>query len=75
LLATKIATLANDVKRLNEDQGQATKTVKERVEVIKKRVLDRGLAWDESPSPDPTETAESVKEPAPESAKLDFIQN
>ena len=75
LLATKIATLANDVKRLNEDQGQATKTVKERVEVIKKKVLDMGLAWDESPSPDPTETAESVKEPAPESAKLDFIQN
>lgn len=75
LLATKIATLANDVKRLNEDQGQATKTVKERVEVIKKKVLDMGLAWDESPSPDPTETTESVKEPAPESAKLDFIQN
>jgi hypothetical protein len=66
LLATKIATLANDVKRLNEDQGMATKTVK-------KRVLDMGLAWDESPSP--AAIAESVKEPAPESAKLDFIQN
>jgi len=68
LLATKIATLANDVKRLNDDQGQATKTVK-------KRVLDMGLAWDESPSPEPAATAESVKEPAPESAKLDFIKD
>jgi len=68
LLATKIATLANDVKRLKEDQGMATKTVK-------KRVLDMGLAWDEIPSPEPAATAEAVKEPAPESAKLDFIQN
>jgi hypothetical protein len=68
LLATKIATLANDVKRLNEDQGIATKTVK-------KRVMDMGLVWDESPSPEPAATAESVKEPAPESAKPDFIQN
>jgi hypothetical protein len=68
LLATKIATLANDVKRLNEDQDHAMKTVK-------KRVLDMGLAWDESPSPEPTVTAESLKKPAPESAKLDFIKD
>jgi hypothetical protein len=68
VLATKIATLANDVKRLNEDQDHAMKTVK-------KRVLDMGLAWDESPSPEPTVTAESLKKPAPESAKLDFIKD
>ncbi len=54
-LATNIAALSNDVKRLNDDQGQATKTVKKRVEVIKKQMLDKGLAWDESPLPDPTE--------------------
>jgi tetratricopeptide (TPR) repeat protein len=68
VLATKIATLVNDVKRLNDDQGNATKTVK-------KRVLDMGLAWDEGPSPEPPATAESVKKPSPESAELEFIQN
>jgi tetratricopeptide (TPR) repeat protein len=58
VLATKITTLANEVKQLNDDQGQATKVVKERVAVIKKRVLDKGLAWDETP---PSETPSAMK--------------
>ncbi|MBI1919534.1 MAG: hypothetical protein HYS23_00485 [Geobacter sp.] len=55
LLAKKIATLANDVKRLKDNQGQAMETVKAQVAVIKKRVLDKGLAWNETlPSDTPT---------------------
>lgn len=50
VLDVQLATLANDVNRLNDDQAQATATVKERVEVIKKQTLDKGLAWDEEPS-------------------------
>jgi len=53
-LDMKVATLANDVKRLNDDQNLAAATVKERVEVIKKQTLDKGLAWDEEPSADIT---------------------
>ncbi|MFN0317945.1 MAG: tetratricopeptide repeat protein [Burkholderiales bacterium] len=52
LLDTKIATLANDVKRLAGDQDKATEVVKERVKVIKKQKLDMGLAWDEELSTD-----------------------
>jgi len=52
VLDVKLATLANDVKRLNDDQAQARATVKERVEVIKKQTLNKGLAWDEEPSAD-----------------------
>ena len=55
LLAAKITTLGNEVKRLNDDQVQATKTVKELVDVIKKQTLDLGLAWDETlPSDTPS---------------------
>jgi tetratricopeptide (TPR) repeat protein len=63
LLATKITTLANEVKQLNDDQGQATKVVKERVAVIKKRVLDMGLAWDETPPSDtpPSDSPSAMK--------------
>lgn len=51
-LDAKKATLTNDVKRLADDQTRATATVKERVEVIKKQTLDKGLTWDEEPSTD-----------------------
>jgi len=74
LLATKITTLANDVKRLGEDQALATKTVRERVAVIKKQTLDKGLVWDESPPPAAAKPAASGKGQAPGAAKLDFIQ-
>jgi hypothetical protein len=48
---------------LNDDQGQATKVVKERVAVIKKRVLDKGLVWDETPPSEtpPSETPSAMK--------------
>lgn len=52
VLDAKKATLINDVKRLADDQTKATATVKERVEVIRKQTLDKGLAWDEEPSTD-----------------------
>jgi hypothetical protein len=51
-LDAKRATLANDVSRLADDQTRATATVKERVEVIRKQTLDKGLAWDEEPPTD-----------------------
>ena len=51
-LEIKRITLANDLRRLDDDQVKATETVKERVEVIKKQMLDKGLAWDEEPSTD-----------------------
>lgn len=58
LLAAKIATLGNEVQRLNDDQVQATKVAKERIVVIKKQTLDLGLAWDETP---PSDTPSSIK--------------
>lgn len=75
VLAAKISTLDHDVKRLADDQAKATKTVKERVAVIKKRVLDKGLDWDESPAVDPAASAATVKATTPAAAKLDFIQD
>lgn len=45
VLDTKITTLANDVKRLNDDQAKAKETVK-------KRVLDMGISWNEKPATD-----------------------
>lgn len=75
ILDVKMATLANDVKRLADDQAKATATVKERVAVIKKQMLDKGLAWDESPSSATGEKTESVNAPASNSSKLDFIRN
>ncbi|MES2907625.1 MAG: tetratricopeptide repeat protein [Pseudomonadota bacterium] len=74
-LEMKIATLNNDIKRLADDQGKATATVKERVKVVKKEMLNKGLIWDERPLPARTKTSESVTEPAPDSSKLDFILN
>lgn len=77
ILDVKIATLTNDVKRLNDDQAKATATVKERVEVIKKQMLDKGLAWDESPSSATTQTPAPANAPTSQSSssKLDFIRN
>ena len=51
-LDAKKATLANDVRRLADDQTKATATVRERVAVIRKQTLDKGLAWDEEPPTD-----------------------
>ncbi|MFN0317947.1 MAG: hypothetical protein ACKVQA_23215 [Burkholderiales bacterium] len=75
LLEVKIATLNNDVGRLAEDQARATKTVKARVEVVKKEMLNKGLVWDESPAPVETQAAQSSESPASESPTLDFIRD
>ena len=74
-LDAKKATLANDVKRLDEDQTRATATVSERVTVIRKQMLDKGLAWDESPAPDAADKPVSAPAPASSSSQLDFIRN
>lgn len=74
-LAAKIATLDNDIKRLADDQDKATKTVKERVAVIKKRVLDKGLEWDESPAIEPAAGSAGGGKQGPAPAQLNFIQD
>lgn len=75
ILATKIRTLDNDINRLAEDQARATGAVKERVAVIKKRTLDRGLNWDESPAFESTASKANEQALTSVATTLDFVKD